>query len=325
MRPPCEVNANILKLVATISEKIGEVNASFLVKSSPKLRKQNQIKTIHSSLQIEGNTLTEQQITAILENKRVIGPSTYIKEVRNAIKVYERISEFQFNSIDSFLSAHAQLMAGLVENPGTFRKKGAGIVRGEQLEHIAPHAKNVPNLMSNLFNYLKNDEDIPLIKSCVFHYEMEFVHPFSDGNGRMGRLWQTVILMSKHPVFQFLPFETLISKSQAAYYNTLSMCDKAGNSTAFIEFMLSIIDNSLTELLNSSVSVTMTQKARIQHFVSLGKESFTRKDYMQVFKQLSSASASRDLKAGVEKGVFVKSGDKRSTIYTLRNDGQAKK
>ncbi|WP_445760311.1 MULTISPECIES: Fic family protein [Bacteroidota] len=320
MRPPYEINSKILKLITSISEKIGEVNASFLVKSSPSLRKQNQIKTIHSSLQIEGNTLTEQQITAILEKKRVIGPSKDIKEVQNAIRVYETIEDYKFDSISSFLKAHKILMEGLIERPGTFRSEGVGIVKGSKVEHLAPPAENVHYLMNDLFDYLKNEDEIPLIKSCVFHYEMEFIHPFADGNGRMGRLWQTIILMSKYAVFQYLPFETLISKTQEDYYKVLSICDKTGKSTVFIEYMLSVINDTLTELIGSSVAVKMNQDDRLQHFYSLNMDTFTRKDFMQVFKHLSSASASRDLKAGIDKGLFSKSGDKRLTTYHLKKE-----
>ena len=317
MKPPYELNSKILEYVSSISEKIGEVNASFIVETTPSLRKQNQIKSIHASLQIEGNTLTEQQITAIIENKRVLGPSKDIQEVQNAIKVYEAISSYKFDSVKSFLKAHDTLMAGLIERPGKFRNKGVGIVKGSKVEHIAPPAENETYLMNNLFDYLKKNDEITLIKSCVFHYEMEFIHPFIDGNGRMGRLWQTIILMSKYPVFQYLPFETLISKSQEEYYKVLSICDKSGNSTLFIEYMLSVINNALKELLTNSIAITITQNDRLQYFCSLKKKSFSRKDYMQVFKQLSSASASRDLKVGIEKGLFIKSGDKRLTTYNL--------
>ncbi len=320
MKPPYGINSKILHLTTSISEKIGEVNASFLVQSTPSLRKQNRIKTIHSSLQIEGNTLTEQQITAILENKRVIGPSKDIKEVQNAIRVYESILDFKFDSINSFLKAHKVLMNGLIKNPGSFRKEGVGIVKGSKVEHLAPPAEHVQYLMKDLFKYLKNEDEITLIKSCVFHYEMEFIHPFSDGNGRMGRLWQTIILISKHPIFQYLPFEKLISQTQEDYYKVLSICDKTGNSTVFIEYMLSVIDDALTELISSSISVKMNQNKRLEHFCSLTFISFSRKDYMKVFKQLSSASASRDLKIGIEKGLFSKSGDKRLTTYHLKKE-----
>ncbi len=317
MKPPYEITPHILGYITDISEKIGEVNASFLVKSSPGLRKQNQIKTIHSSLKIEGNTLTQEQITALIENRRVVGPARDITEVQNAIEVYDTISTFKFDSLKSFLQAHKLLMKGLVAKPGSFRSEGVGIVKGSKVEHLAPPAANVGYLMQNLFDYLEKEEEIVLIKSCVFHYEMEFIHPFVDGNGRMGRLWQTVILMSKYPVFQYLPFETLISKTQEEYYHVLSVCDKTGKSTVFIEYMLRVINEALTELLSSTLSATMSQKARLEHFFSLQKTTFTRKDYMQVFKQLSAASASRDLKTGVDVGLFTKSGDKRLTIYHL--------
>lgn len=320
MRPPYEINSKILGLITNISEKIGQVNASFLLKSAPSLRKQNRIKTIQSSLQIEGNTLTEQQITAILENKRVIGPPKDIKEAQNALKVYDNITTYKFDSINSFLKAHQALMEGLIDDPGVFRKKGIGILKGSKIEHFAPPSKNVRYLMNDLFGYLKNDDEITLIKSCVFHYEMEFIHPFTDGNGRMGRLWQTIILMSQYPIFQYLPFETLISKTQEDYYKVLSICDKTGSSTKFIEYMLSVVNETLTELIENSVSVNMSQEDRLYHFCSLNKDSFTRKDYMQVFKHLSSASASRDLKMGIEKNLFSKSGDKRLTIYHLKRN-----
>lgn len=317
MKPPYEINSKILRYIASISEKIGEINASFLVKSSPSLRKQNQIKTIHSSLQIEGNTLTEEQITALLENKRVIGPAKDIQEVQNAIAVYNSIADLKFDAIPSFLKAHQLLMTKLVDDSGSFRKKGVGIVKGSKVKHLAPPAENVPHLMKDLFEYLKKDEEIILIKSCVFHYEMEFIHPFVDGNGRMGRLWQTVILMSKHAVFQYIPFETLISKTQEEYYKVLSICDKTGQSTFFIEYMLRMIDDSLSDLLNNAAPINMTQSDRLHHFISISKETFTRKDYLHVFKKLSSASASRDLKAGIEMDLFTKTGEKRLTMYQL--------
>ncbi len=241
-----------------------------------------------------------------------------IKEVQNAINIYDSISDYKFDSMKSFLKAHKILMNGLIENSGAFRKEGVGIVKGSKIEHLAPPAENVPYLINDLFNYLKNENEIELIKSCVFHYEMEFIHPFIDGNGRMGRLWQTIILISKYPVFQYLPFETLISQSQEEYYKTLSICDKTGKSTVFIEYMLSVINDALSELLSNSVSINITQKDRLQHFCSLNKNSFTRKEYMQIFKQLSTASASRDLKVGTEIGLFTKSGDKRLTTYHLK-------
>lgn len=314
MKPPYEITPKILKLLTTISEKIGEVNASFLDKPSPQLRKQNRIRTIHSSLKIEGNTLTEEQITAIIENKRVIGPQKDVKEVLNAIEIYENLEKYNPLSEKSFLKAHQNLMDNLIENPGKYRKQGVGIVKGSKVEHLAPPYENVPFLMKDLFEYLSDSEELELIKSCVFHYEMEFIHPFLDGNGRMGRLWQTLILKQKYPVFEYLPFETLISKDQEKYYNDLSECDKVGKSTKFIEYMLNVIDLSLNELLTYN-NRTLNEKDRLEYFISLNKIEFTRKDYMATFKDISSSTASRDLKNGVKIKLFEKIGEKNKTKY----------
>ncbi len=307
-----------MKQIASISEKIGEVNANLLDKPSPKLRKQNRIRTIHSSLKIEGNTLTLAQITALLENKRVIGPPKDITEVRNAIGIYENLIEFDAYDESSFLRAHRDLMVGLVDEPGTYRLQGVGIVKGSKLAHLAPPAANVSHLMKDLFRYLQDSDELELIKSCVFHYEMEFIHPFIDGNGRMGRLWQTLILMKKYPVFEHLPFETLISDDQERYYKALAQSDKLGNSTVFVEYMLEVIEDSISKLLDFN-NRTLTVVDRLEYFISLGRNNFTRKDYMDVFKDISSATASRDLKKGIDLQLFQKNGEKNKTKYSLIN------
>lgn len=317
MKPPYKISPKILNLITSISEKIGEVNATYLNKQSPTLRKQNKIKTIHSSLQIEGNTLTQDQITALIENKRIIGPQKDVIEVLNAIKVYEHLERFNWITEKSFLEAHRWMMEGLVVDAGKYRTKGVGIVQGTEVAHIAPPATNVPYLMKELFAYLEREDEIPLIKSCVFHYEMEFIHPFLDGNGRMGRLWQTVILIQKYPVFEFLPFETLISKTQADYYRILSLCDKTGNSTLFIEYMLDVIDQSLAELLTFN-NRTLTANDRIEYFIKSGKKQFNRKDYMNVFKHISSATATRDLNKAIELNFLEKEGEGNKTFYKIR-------
>jgi Fic family protein len=318
MKPPYDITPKILKLITSISEKIGAVSASLKDRPSPQLRKQNKIRTIHSSLQIEGNSLTLDQVTAIIENKVVTGPRKDILEVQNAVRVYDSIAAFKPRSSSSFLIAHKMLMSGLIEHPGKYRSQGVGIFQGSKPTHIAPPAGNVPNLMSNLFRYLKNADDLALIKSCVFHYEMEFIHPFMDGNGRMGRLWQTVILMDEYPVFGFLPFETLISQTQQDYYNALDQSDREGNSTIFIEYMMGVIDRSLAELLQYNNRI-LRDTDRLHYFLSVGKKQFSRKDYMNVFKDISSATASRDLKKGVELGLFRKSGTQNITVYEINN------
>ena len=317
MKPPYDITPQILKLISSISEKIGEVNANYLNKQSPQLRKENRIKTIHSSLQIEGNTLTEEQITALLENKRVVGPRKDVIEVLNAIKVYDRLDSYKFSSEKSFLSAHQVLMHGLVEDAGKYRNKGVGIVKGSKVEHVAPPYELVPFLMNDLFDYIKDSNELTLIKSCVFHYELEFIHPFIDGNGRMGRLWQTLILMDEYPVFEFLPFETLINANQKGYYKSLALSDNSGKSTIFIEYMLGVIDRSLESLLNYNNRI-LKDIDRLEYFISLGIKEFTRKDYMNVFKDLSTATASRDLKKGIDLNYFRSEGEKNKTKYKVQ-------
>lgn len=318
MQPPYSINAKIIQLIADISQQMGEVNGSMLVKQAPELRKKNRIRTIQASLAIEGNTLSIEQVTAIIENKRVLGPVKDIKEVNNAIEVYNRIESLKPNSEKSFLSAHKTLMQGLVPHPGQYRKSGVGIVKGNQVAHLAPPAKNVPFLMKNLFLYLKDSEDHVLIKSCVFHYEMEFIHPFTDGNGRMGRLWQTLLLLKAFPVFDFLPFETIISKNQKAYYKALANSDKQGESTLFIEFMLTSINHALDELLKERTG-PLTSDDRMHIFLSTDVQEFSRKDYLQYFKFISTATASRDLNKAVAEKKILKTGDKNKTLYKRLN------
>ena len=317
MKPPYDITPRVLKLISSISEKIGEVNARYLSKQSPQLRKQNRIKTIQSSLQIEGNTLTTEQITALIEKKRVVGPKKDVLEVLNAIEVYNELITYKPHSEKVFLKAHAALMKGLLDPVGKYRNQSVGIVKGDKLEHLAPPFQNVPYLMKELFAYLKDDDELTLIKSCVFHYEMEFIHPFLDGNGRMGRLWQTVILLQDFPVFEFLPFEKLISESQIDYYKSLSLSDKLGKSTPFIEYMLGIIDKSLAELLNYTQRI-LKDTDRLDYFLAQGFTDFSRKDYMRVFKDIASATASRDLKKGIELNLFESSGKLNKTRYFIK-------
>jgi len=316
MNPPYQITPEILKLIASVSVKLGQINAKYLDKPSVKLRKENQIKTIHSSLSIEGNTLTTDQITALLDKKRVIGPEKDVNEVLNAINVYQRLNSFNPTSSTSFLKAHKMLMIGLITDNGKYRTSGVGIVSGNQMAHMAPPSENVPYLMNDLFDFLKESNEIALIKSCVFHYEMEFIHPFMDGNGRMGRLWQTLLLMQDYPVFEFIPFENIIHKTQNEYYQALSASDKLGASTPFIEYMLQVINNALYIMLETGPQI-LSAEDRLRYFVERCKPEFSRKDYLSVFKEISTATASRDLKLGIELGMFEKEGDKIKTIYRM--------
>ncbi len=318
MKPPYTITDKILALIASISERIGEINASHLYKPTTELRKKNRIKTIQSSLEIEGNTMTEKQITALLESKRVIAPQKDIIEVQNAIRVYEHLREFNPYQIKDLEKAHSILMQNLIDNSGKLRTSNVGIVKGSKIEHLAQGGTMVKGLMNDLFKYLKNDSDLILIKSCVFHYEFEFIHPFVDGNGRMGRLWQTLILMQQYPVFEFLPVESLIRQNQEEYYARLSESDKSGNSTPFITFMLRLILEALEQLLQSQNKILNTEERVALFKEKVGNSKFGRKEYLQNFKNISAPTASRDLKWAVDNEILLKFGEQRLTEYQFK-------
>ena len=320
MKPPYEITSEILKLTASISEKIGEIKSAKLIKPPTELRKRNRIKTIQSSLEIEGNTLTIEQITDLINNKRVLAPQKDIIEVKNAIELYSKLNEFNAYEVDSLCRAHGILMNTLIENAGQFRRTAVGIIKGNNITHVAPPGDIVYPLMKDLFDYLKNDKDILLIKSCVFHYEFEFIHPFIDGNGRMGRLWQTMILKDYSPVFEYLPIESLIKERQQDYYDVLGKSDNQGNSTGFVELMLKIIDIALEDLLKTQ-NHTLTSTDRIDIFKNfIGAELFTRQDYLRHNKEISTATASRDLKEAVDNDIIEKTGEKRLTKYRYKKN-----
>lgn len=323
MQPPYELNAEFLMLVSEVSQKLGAVQAVVLPKQPPSLRRRNRIKTIQASLAIEGNTLSIEQVTDIVDNKRVLGPAKDIQEVKNALAVYDRFSDWKPFSERSFLSAHRLLMQGLVDQAGSYRTSSVGIVKNGQVAHLAPPACQVHGLMRDLFEYARKSKEIPLIRSCVFHYELEFIHPFTDGNGRMGRVWQTVLLMQHHPVFAFLPVESWIGKNQQAYYDALAMSDKSGSSTPFITFMLRMMDAALGELLQERV-MPLSATDRIDLFLATGVTCFSRKDYMQFHKALSTATASRDLREAVEAQRLLKTGEKNKTVYTVAQESDMK-
>lgn len=317
MKPPYDLTEKTLALTASISKQLGTIEATYSAISSPTLRRQNKIKTVQASLEIEGNALNEQQITDILEGTRVIGSTQDVLEVKNALSVYEKLDSFNPLNKKDFLKAHRLLMKTLIDKPGSYRTTGVGIVKGSSVSHVAPPALQVAPQMKLLFRYLNTGNNLYLIKSCVFHYEMEFIHPFLDGNGRMGRLWQTLILAKAHPVFFYVPFETLIAKNQTTYYATLSECDKAGKSTLFIEFMLEILDNALNQFSNVS-GKSLSPAQRLSFFMEQQKNSFSRKQYMDVFPQISTATASRDLKFGVQQELIKANGSGNATRYEIK-------
>lgn len=245
-QPPFTITTEILNLVADISQQVGRLDTSAL-NASPQLRKQNRIKTITGTLAIEGNTLTEEQITAIVEGKPVLGSVRELAEVKGAIAAYEALPDFQPGNLDDLRAAHGLMMAEVLTEAGVFRSKGVGIHKAGVVHHVAPPAHQVSGLMADLAGWLQRANDHPLITSSVFHYEFEFIHPFSDGNGRMGRLWQTLILSKWHPLFLSLPLESVIKDHQQDYYQALEEADQQADSTPFIHFMLSVIAETLAQ------------------------------------------------------------------------------
>ena len=236
--PPFTISAKAISMIAEISALMERYAIRLEQHDALKLRKANKIKTIQSSLAIEGNTLSESQVTDILDGKKVVAPLREIQEVKNAIATYDIFAKLDPFSVKDLLKAHGLMMAALVDKAGQFRHGGVRVFAGTQAVHIAPPAERVPALIHDLFDWLKHAEDHLLIRSCVFHYEFEFIHPFADGNGRMGRLWQSLILARLNPVFQHLPVETMVHDNQQQYYQAINASTNAGNSGIFIDFML---------------------------------------------------------------------------------------
>lgn len=246
--PPFKITEKMTLLIGEISEEIGRISVFHEKVTNPHLRRENRIKTIHSSLAIEHNSLSLEQVTAILNGKRILGNPNEIKEVKNAYEAYELLTKLNPFSVSDLLNAHRLMMNGLIKENGKFRSQGVGIFDGERVVHVAPPSELVPNHINNLISWYENSSVHPLIKSSVFHYEFEFIHPFSDGNGRMGRMWHTLLLGKWKKIFFWLPIEELIKKRQKEYYDSLVLSDKDGESTVFVEFMLKIIKDSLLEM-----------------------------------------------------------------------------
>ncbi|KLE77432.1 cell division protein Fic [Klebsiella aerogenes] len=254
-QPPFSITPTVLNLVVEIGELLGHWSAK-RGQTSPLLRKENRIRTIQASLAIEHNSLSMEQVTALLEGKRVLAPAKDIQEVRNAIRAYELMPGWHKANISDLLAAHKTLMIGLVDSPGVLRSGNVGIYRGTQVVHMAPPATQVPRLIADLLSWLEQTDLHPLIASSVFHYEFEFIHPFADGNGRMGRLWQTLILSQWRQELAWLPVETLIHHQQERYYEILGLCDKTSDCTLFVTWMLQNVVAALKEGLETSFVVS---------------------------------------------------------------------
>ncbi len=249
-KPPFEITNKMLTLSISITEKVAKINSFNSLKRMPILRRNNKIKSIHSSLAIEANSLSLNQVKDVIEGKVVLGPLKEIQEVKNAYNAYSNITDFDGYSEQDLLKAHFLLTNSVCDLPGKYRNHGEGVFDGSKVIFVAPPHDLVPTLMKDLFKWLKNDEETPmLIKSCIFHYEFVFIHPFSDGNGRLARLWQNILLCKWKPVFEYIPIESFIQKYQQEYYNKIALCHSIGKSNDCIEFMLTVIDSTLDDIL----------------------------------------------------------------------------
>lgn len=320
-KPPFEITNTILEEITEIAELVGHVNAVQGLSTNPMLRRSNRIRTIYSSLAIEQNTLSLEQVTAVLSGKRVIAPPKDIAEAQNAYEVYEMLDSLDPYSIDDLLSAHAVMTRNLVEESGCFRSGPVGVVdkQGNVL-HFGTLPDYVPQLVMELLDWLRDSDFHMLIKSCVFHYELELIHPFADGNGRIGRLWHTLLLAQWKPMFAWLPVESIIHDRQNEYYNAINRSNFEGESTAFIEFMLSAIKEALIEAVQTSGIAESAKKdaLRLHEIECFLKKNGTigNSDVRQMF-QISAATANRILAKLCEKGKIQKVRIGKSWRYTL--------
>lgn len=251
--PPYEITDEMLELVSEIMENLGKLSGVNELEKLPRLRRVSRIKSIHSSLAIENNTLSIEQVTDVINGKRVLAPQKDIEEVHNAFNAYEKLSEINPYSIDDLLKVHGIMMNGLVKEAGRLRSGQVGVYNQDgKVVHLAPPADFVPQQLGQLFDWVKNSNANMLIKSSVFHYEFEFIHPFNDGNGRTGRLWQTALLASWKPIFAWIPIESIIKDNQEDYYNAITLSTSKGKSNIFIEFMLDVINKAIKDIITDT-------------------------------------------------------------------------
>ena len=263
-QPPFQLSHRMTARMADIAERLGAWKAANRGALVPELRRGNRIRSLQASLAIEQNTLSVEQVTAVLAGKPVLGSPKEVQEVRNAFTAYETMERWQPHRLADLLQAHGLLMAGLVDRPGKLRDGDVGIWRGSKLLHMAPPAGQVPRLVKDLLGWLRRTDAHPLVASAAFHYDFEFIHPFSDGNGRMGRLWQTLILARWQPMLAWLPVETVIRHRQRDYYAQLARADAASDCSGFIEFMLQAIADSLDEAITAETRVEMRVQTRVE-------------------------------------------------------------
>ena len=303
---PFTLTDEMTSLVIEIAETLGRMSVNDKDIPTPTLRKENRIKTIHSSLAIENNSLSLEQITAIIEGKRVLGPPNEILEVMNANEAYNILFELNPYKEEDLLKAHRLMMTDLVKENGIYRSNGVGVFDGQKCIHMAPPAIRIPYLMKELLSWVKKTKVHPLISSCVFHYEFEFIHPFADGNGRMGRMWQTLLLMQWKPIFAWIPVETIVKKHQQEYYSSIAQSDKVGNSTIFITFMLKCILDSLQEIEESNQKSNQKSNRKLLDAVSKNPNITIRE--LQDFLGMSESGVKKIIRKHKEAGTLVRVG-----------------
>lgn len=315
--PPFEITPFILQKTQEIQRFLGTLEGEYAIYVPLKLRREHQIKTIQASLSIEGNTLSLDQMTALLNGQHVLGPSKDIQEAENALALYQQIFALDPLKEDDLLLSHSILMKNLMEKPGFYRTGSVRIFKGNELHHLAPKADRVPFLMSDLFTFVQQNKEISwLLKACIFHYEFEFIHPFLDGNGRMGRLWQQLLLMKEHEIFGYMPIEVLIKSHQESYYQALSTSDQEGDGTHFIEFSLNLILESLHIYAHQGNNSPKNVFERLEYaHEKLKNNIFSRKEYQNIHPSISLPTASRDLFVGTQKNLIKRQGEKNKTRY----------
>ena len=319
LSPPFKITNEILNFIYEIGELVGKISAEKEFEKNLTLRRENRIKTIYSSLAIEQNTLTLEQVTDVINGKRVLAPLKDIKEVQNAYEIYERIDELDENSVKDLLLAHKIMTSELIKESGIFRSKNAGVYQGDKLIHMGTLPEYIPELINNLFLWLKNSKEHPLIKAAVFHYEFEFIHPFQDGNGRIGRLWHSLILSKWKKIFAWLPIESLIQKYQKEYYISINNSNRDGESTEFILFMLRIINETLIELVeNKKMTDKMTDKnrERIKLVIKyLSQNNSINNKEAQNLLDISESAAKRFLNKLVKENILEAVGEYKARKY----------
>ena len=307
-KPPFEITNAMIDHVAEIAELVGRLTSTNQLSANPTLRRTNRIRTIHGSLAIEQNTLTLEQVTAVLNGKQVLAPPKDIAEVKNAYEIYEQLDELDPHSVDDLLTAHGIMTRGLVDESGVFRSKPVGVVDQEgNVLHFGTLPQYVPDLVMELLDWVKGSDVHMLIRSCVFHYELELIHPFADGNGRVGRLWHTLLLSKWNPAFAWLPVESMIHARQPEYYAAINASNDAGESTVFIEFMLSAIKASLIDAISMSDKMSNKSSIRFNQIENyLKNHPFIMNADVRVLCGVSPATANRILSGLVADGKLVK-------------------